>query len=500
MKEKKQNCWDFKQCGRGPDCGSTSSERPCPAATERRLDGVHGGMNSGRACWAVAGTLCGGKVQGTYAAKHDVCQKCDFYQQVAREEGKDIHRPLSLLSKLKDPSKHVDVSQKKFGVLIGGSGLIGGALNHYFKTRTPDDYEILSPNSKKLSLREPDDIKQYFRRYRPDFIINCAIASIDSDEQLTYETNYLGSINLAKVAMALKIPYIHFSSAATLPSGENLTEDQVLPLTANLTNYAKSKLMAEKTLRHLHESRGLDYTSIKLGVVYGKHDHKIQGFHQLLFTIAKQAMPFMLTTRGVMHSYTSTKKIPPFVHYILENRDEFTGQSYHFVDHNPVELGQLILTVKSYLELNIPREIYVTYPMAKFGTGFLRFILKGLNRIGIEARLPAEMMFMENFYKAQTLSTEKLKKSSYGIPDPHKSVFSELPSIIDYYITRWEHLNLISAYNVCFFDPLRQIEQFSAEPEKLLDAIHGERIQPLADFEELRQRDNPAKADPSQGS
>ena len=486
MKHYKQNCWELKQCGRGPDAQQTDTQKPCPAATEERLNGIHDGKNSGRACWTVAGTLCGGKTQGTHAAKQKVCQKCDFYQQVAEQEGDKLQSPLLLLSKLKEPSTRVDVSHKKFGVLIGGSGLIGGELMYYFKKKKSDEVEILSPNSKKLSLREPDDIKQYFLKYKPDFIINCAIAAIDSDEQLSYEINYLGSINLAKVAMALKIPYIHFSSAATLPNGENLSEDQVLPLSASMTNYAKSKLMTEKTLRHLHETRGLDYTIIKLGVVYGKHDHKIQGFHQMLFTVAKQAMMFMLTGKGIMHSYTSTKKIPPFIHYLIEHREEFTGQTYHFVDHNPVELSQLILTIKSFLEINIPKEIYVSYPMARFGTNCLRFLLKGLNKIGIEARLPAELMFMENFYKTQTLSTEKLKKSSYGIPDPEKSVFTELPSIINYYIARWEHLNLISAYNVCFFDPLKQTEQFAQDPNKLLEAIHSDRIQPLADFEELR--------------
>lgn len=487
MKDKKQNCWEFKHCGRGTDTPQDGTLEPCPAATEERLDGIHGGINSGRACWAVAGTLCGGKIQGTHAAKQDVCQKCDFYKKVTEQEGDQIQSPLLLLSRLKNPSERVDVSQKKFGVLIGGSGLIGGALMYYFKKKKADAIEILSPNSKKLSLRDPDDIKQYFQKYRPDFIINCAIAAIDSDEQLSYEINYLGSINLAKVAMALKIPYIHFSSAATLPDGENLTEEQVLPLSANMTNYAKSKLMTEKTLQHLHETRGLDYTIIKLGVVYGKHDHKIQGFHQLLFSIAKQAMMFMLTGKGIMHSYTSTKKIPPFVHYLIGHREEFTGQTYHFVDHNPVELSQLILTIKSFLEINIPREIYISYPVAKFGINFLRFILKGLNKIGIEARLPAELMFMENFYKTQTLSTEKLKKSSYGIPEPEKSVFTELPAIINYYIDRWEHLNLVSAYNVCFFDPLKQTEQFAQDPNKLLETIHSGEIQPLADFEELRE-------------
>ena len=47
-----------------------------------------------------------------------------------------------------------------------------------------DDIEILSPNSKKLSLRETEDIISYFKKYKPSFIINSAIAAIDSDPQL----------------------------------------------------------------------------------------------------------------------------------------------------------------------------------------------------------------------------------------------------------------------------------------------------------------------------
>lgn len=487
MSKTKQNCWEFNRCGRGPDNTGEGEREPCPAATEKRLDGVHGGTNSGRACWVVAGTYCGGKVQGTEATKHEVCEQCAFYQQVAKEEGGNLQRSLSLLSRLKNPSRRPDISQKKLGVLIGGSGLIGGALMHYFKIEKPDAIELLSPNSKKLSLREPSDIKHYFRKYRPDFIINCAIAALDSDAQLTYETNYLGCINLARVAMALKIPYIHFSSAATLPGGEDLAEDQVLPLRANLSNYAKSKLMAEKTLHHLHETRGLDYTIIKLGVVYGKHDHKVQGFHRLLLTIARQALLFMLTGRGVSHSYTCCRKIPPFVEYVLAHREEFSGQTYHFVDQDPVELSRLILCIKSALRITVPKEIYISYPLARFGTNCLKWILRGLNRIGIEARLPAEMMFMENFYVTQTLAAAKLKGSSYGIPDPQTTVFTELPEIIDYYITRWEHLNLVSAYNVCFIDPLKQTEGFSHNPQHLIEAIHSGAIDPLADFEELRE-------------
>ena len=369
------------------------------------------------------------------------------------------------------PAVSMETTQKRRGVLIGGSGLIGGALMHYFKTRTPD-IEVLSPNSKKLSLRESEDIRLYFQRYKPDFIVNAAIAAIDSDAQLAFETNYLGSLNLAHVAIAHKIPYIHFSSAATMPMGDNLGEDDLLPLSANLSNYAKSKLMAERTLRHMHETKGLDYTNIRLAVVYGKHDHKIQGFHRLLFSIADGAMPVLLSRRGVFHSYTHSKKIPPFVHYILDHRQEFSGQSYNFVDREPVELIRLILTIKSYLSSSTPRQIFVPYALGRTGRIITKWVLRKMSKIGIEARMPAELMFLENFYKSQTLSAEKLVRSSYGDPSPQVTVYSRLPDMIEYYITRWEHLNLIEPFNEELYDPKKRIEAFQKKPEQLLTTVH----------------------------
>lgn len=78
---RKLNCWDLKKCGRGP-----GSEPTCPAATDVQADGINGGLNGGRVCWAIAGTLCGGRQQGTYAVKLETCLRCDFCQMVLREE------------------------------------------------------------------------------------------------------------------------------------------------------------------------------------------------------------------------------------------------------------------------------------------------------------------------------------------------------------------------------------------------------------------------------
>jgi hypothetical protein len=66
------------------------------------------------------------------------------------------------------------------------------------------------------------------------------------------------------------------------------------------------------TLEHLQLEEGLDCTVIRLAIVHGKHDYKIQGFHRLLFSIADQAMGVLFTGKGVEHSYTNAKNCPVY--------------------------------------------------------------------------------------------------------------------------------------------------------------------------------------------
>jgi len=82
----KLNCWEHKKCGRQPGGHKVQELGVCPAATNTELHGAHGGTNAGRACWVVAGSLCGGKIQGTYAKKLLNCWRCDFMNSVKREE------------------------------------------------------------------------------------------------------------------------------------------------------------------------------------------------------------------------------------------------------------------------------------------------------------------------------------------------------------------------------------------------------------------------------
>jgi len=66
----KIKCWEYMKCGRDKD-----ATIKCPAYP-----------NFGRICWAVAGTFCEGKVQGTFAQKYENCEKCEFYQGLKSKE------------------------------------------------------------------------------------------------------------------------------------------------------------------------------------------------------------------------------------------------------------------------------------------------------------------------------------------------------------------------------------------------------------------------------
>jgi len=77
------------KCGREPGGIKVDELGVCPAAVDESYDGINRGVNAGRICWAVAGTFCGGKVQGKFADKRKSCIRCNFFKLVRSQEEKD---------------------------------------------------------------------------------------------------------------------------------------------------------------------------------------------------------------------------------------------------------------------------------------------------------------------------------------------------------------------------------------------------------------------------
>ena len=59
-------CWEYMGCKQ-----DVNTQESCPAYP-----------HFGRICWAVAGTLCSGKIHGTYAQKIHDCHNCGYYRMV----------------------------------------------------------------------------------------------------------------------------------------------------------------------------------------------------------------------------------------------------------------------------------------------------------------------------------------------------------------------------------------------------------------------------------
>jgi hypothetical protein len=91
------NCWEHKKCGRQPGGPKAAELGVCPVATNARAHGLNRGAQAGRVCWVVSGSLCGGKVQGTFAQKLGNCMQCDFYLAVKAEEGASYKSSTELL-------------------------------------------------------------------------------------------------------------------------------------------------------------------------------------------------------------------------------------------------------------------------------------------------------------------------------------------------------------------------------------------------------------------
>ena len=72
-----KNCWEIKACGREAGGEKVTELGECIASKE----------GLGHSCWAIAGTLCGGAVQGCLDEKLGNCLTCEVYKTYSRLTG-----------------------------------------------------------------------------------------------------------------------------------------------------------------------------------------------------------------------------------------------------------------------------------------------------------------------------------------------------------------------------------------------------------------------------
>ena len=71
------NCWEYKKCGREAGGAKAHELGVCPAYPDH-----------GRDCANIAGTLCGGRLQGSFARKIGNCMRCEFFNSTHYDHAK----------------------------------------------------------------------------------------------------------------------------------------------------------------------------------------------------------------------------------------------------------------------------------------------------------------------------------------------------------------------------------------------------------------------------
>lgn len=139
-------------------------------------------------------------------------------------------------------------------LITGGSGFIGSHLMEAFQRR---GFKVFNAD---LEGQPPVDIRRFrvladlFERVKPDLVLHlAALSSIPLCERFpkrTYETNVVGTLNVARLASKMGVRVIYASSSAvygdrvSFPTSEDCPTDPV-------NHYGVSKLAGEKILRNL---------------------------------------------------------------------------------------------------------------------------------------------------------------------------------------------------------------------------------------------------------
>lgn len=81
-------CWEFKKCGREKGGNNEKTLGICPSYPDY-----------GDCCAPVAGTLCQGKIQGTFAQKLESCAQCNFFNSAEYNRERTSEIMLVMLTK-----------------------------------------------------------------------------------------------------------------------------------------------------------------------------------------------------------------------------------------------------------------------------------------------------------------------------------------------------------------------------------------------------------------
>jgi UDP-glucose 4-epimerase len=123
-----------------------------------------------------------------------------------------------------------------------------------------------------MDIRD-ENILRMFREFKPDVVSHHAaqhsVAISSRDPKFDADVNVLGLINVLDASVDVGVKKVIFaSSGATFGTPERFPITEVTPQVPT-SPYGITKMVAEHYLRFYREEKGLDFTALRYGNVYG---------------------------------------------------------------------------------------------------------------------------------------------------------------------------------------------------------------------------------------
>ena len=141
-------------------------------------------------------------------------------------------------------------------LITGATGLLG---KNILSIIDKGKYEVLSPSSLQMNIKDMQSIKQYFNERKINICIHSAaltnVGDIEKDIKITQEAIYTNTVGTANILMCCmesgtKMVYISTDHVFDGKKGNYTEKDKINPL----SKYAKTKAAGELLVRTYHNS------------------------------------------------------------------------------------------------------------------------------------------------------------------------------------------------------------------------------------------------------
>ena len=226
-------CWEHKKC----------TKKDCPSYE-----------NDQRRCWQVAGTFCGGNVQGYFASKYGDCRKCDVFKHAIDNRINSIGESFNNMMALLENKHHqLQLLNDRLNWLIDIDPLTQVANRRSFQKRVANIHQLSLRYSRPYSIImcDVDDFKDYNDLYghqQGDYALITASNIIEKSLRKTDELFRWGGEEFViilpeqDIASALKVAEHLRVSMQSLSIEHKASDSHILTMSFGVSSNATEKI------------------------------------------------------------------------------------------------------------------------------------------------------------------------------------------------------------------------------------------------------------------